>query len=432
MLETKQHKDEKAPDFKGIGYSKIGYFKEVRSKIKELQKLNLELGRRHSRLEAIFNSINDGVTLLDRNLNVVYANHVQESMFPDVSLVGKTCFEAYHRRKEPCSKCSALKTMVSGKTYQGELLMKSGTKGVRYLEWTTSPIRDPSGEIREIIVLMRDVTKRKEYEYKIMQSDRMAAIGFLAAGIAHEINNPLTSIAGFAEGLLKRLSKLDADKLEEQLGFFQEYLNIIIKETYRCRDIITNLQEFSRDSEKDFVALPLAGIIQSTMALFKQHAKDHGIKIVFQDNLNAGFELIKGRESQLKHLFLTLFMKALNGMESGGTLTLKASNEADQIEIVFADTGTGESGDMDHDVFEPSSFSKSANSIHLIDLSICYSIVQHHKGVIFHRRETAGGNVFVLRFPVFFNLGSHEEMMEARSNPTLAHQRTGAPVDESS
>ena len=78
-------------DFKGIGFSKIGHFKEVRAKIKELENLNVKLARRGNRLEAIFNSMSDGVTILDRNLNIVFANHVQKNMFPAISLIEQKC-----------------------------------------------------------------------------------------------------------------------------------------------------------------------------------------------------------------------------------------------------------------------------------------------------------------------------------------------------
>jgi PAS domain-containing protein len=92
---------EKIPphDLKGIGFSKIGHFKEVRAKIKELEKLNIELAQRGNRLEAMFNSMSDGLTILDRNLNIVFANHVQKKMFPAISLIGQKCFTTYYRKK---------------------------------------------------------------------------------------------------------------------------------------------------------------------------------------------------------------------------------------------------------------------------------------------------------------------------------------------
>ena len=103
-------------DFKGLGFSKIGYFKEVRSKIKEFERLNIELAGRHNKLEAILNSISDGLTILDRNLNIVFVNNVQKTMFPEISLIGKKCYKTFYRKNNICSNCPALRTQETGET----------------------------------------------------------------------------------------------------------------------------------------------------------------------------------------------------------------------------------------------------------------------------------------------------------------------------
>jgi len=135
----------------------------------------------------------------------------------------------------------------------------------------------------------------------------MAAIGFLAAGIAHEINNPLTSIAGFSEGLLKRLKKIEKSGNLKQIDAFREYLEIINNETYRCKEIIQNLQEFSRNSEGDYETITIDKIINATISLFRQHAKDRKIRIHFKNQLTKGFNQVLGKESQLKHVFFKSF-----------------------------------------------------------------------------------------------------------------------------
>ena len=155
-------------DFKGIGSSKIGHFKEVRKKITELENLNVKLAQRRNRLEAIFNSISDGLTILDRNLNIVFANRIQQAMFPGVSLIGRKCFQAYYHKEDICKNCPSLKTMANDETLQGEVFIKDGKFAGHYFEWTTSPIMDQNGRVAEIILLMRDVTKRKDYELSLI------------------------------------------------------------------------------------------------------------------------------------------------------------------------------------------------------------------------------------------------------------------------
>ncbi len=385
-------------DFKGIGFSKIGHFKEVRTKIKELEKLNVKLARRGNRLEAIFNSMSDGVTILDRNLNIVFANHVQKKMFPAISLIGKKCFTSYYRKNDICKNCPALKTIKTQKTRRGESLIKTGEFSGRYLEWTTSPIKDPMGNVEEIILLMRDITERKEYEFKIMQADRMTAIGFLAAGIAHEINNPLASIAGFSEGLLKRLGKIEKMLDPKYLSTFKDYLTIINNEAYRCKDIIQNLQDFSRSSEDDYDVIPIDQIIDATASLFRQHAKDNQIRITTKNDLATGFNHVRGSESQLKHVFLNLFNNAFKAMVNGGELTVLARNEGNSIEIQITATREGPPGEPFRDPYDPSCLSKQIGETASLDLSICHNIIQHHRGQFQIINKQGRGITFILRF----------------------------------
>ena len=395
-------KNQNLPDFQGIGYSKIGYFKEVRHKIKELEKLNIKLARRHNRLEAIFNSMSDGVTILDKEFNIVFANHVQKTMFSTTPLIGTKCFQAYYQREDLCRNCPSLKTREEFETLRGEVLIKSGKLAGRYIEWTTSPIKDLSGNVDEIILLMRDITERKEYEYKLMQADRMAAIGFLTAGISHEINNPLTSIAGFSEGLLKRLAKDEFTFDRKMKESFREYLQIIHAEAYRCKEIIQNLKEFSHNSIDDFTIVHIDQIIRDTISLFRQHAKDHNIEIAYTNHFSKEFNTIYGKESQLKHLFLNLFNRALKSMEEGGVLMVKTTYRESQIEISISDTGSASALNQNCKIFNPLDRERAGDRASGIDLSICYSIVQHHRGDIRFKHTDDGHNIFILNFP--FNL----------------------------
>jgi PAS domain S-box-containing protein len=385
-------------DFKGIGFSKIGHFKEVRSKIKELEKLNIKLARRGNRLEAIFHSMSDGVTILDRQLNIVFANHVQKRMFPDVSLLGQKCFSAFYRKDKICRNCPSLKTMQSRETQRGEILIKAGEFSDRYLEWTTSPINDRYGKVEEIILLMRDITERKEYEFKLMQADRMAAIGFLAAGIAHELNNPLTSIAGFSEGLLKRVTKMKAQLNPQHYATFSDYLNIINDEAYRCKAIIQNLQDFSKISKDEYDTIEIDRILDATASLFRQHAKDNDIKIIVTNDLAMGFNQILGIESQLKHVVLNLFNNSFKAMKNGGTLKVSARNEGNSIEIQIADTREVQAGDEPGNLYEGSCLGEPIGTKFNLDLTICHNIIQHHQGEFKVVRNQRQGVTFVLKF----------------------------------
>jgi two-component system, NtrC family, sensor kinase len=380
------------PDFKGIGYSKIGYFKEARLKIKELESLNIELVRRHNKLEAVFNSISDGLTILDRQLNIVFVNQVQKTNFPGIPLIGQKCYQAFFHKSGVCRHCPVMQTIQNKETLTGEIFVQEQNSSGKYYEWTTSPVRDPTGRIFEILLLMRDITERKEYEYKLMQADRMAAIGFLAAGVAHEINNPLTSIAGFSEALIKRLKKNDGQPNQKQMLAFEDYLEIINSEAYRCKDIIFNLQDFSRNAADDFEILSIDTIIRDTLSLFRQRAKDHNIHISYDMQLSASADAINGKQSQLKHLFLNLLIRAFKSVEDGGSIWLQSLGNARQVKISLSDIV----GPTPREGRETSVSSSGSE----VDLSICYNIVQHHRGKMQFEMSSTKGNLLTIYFPV--------------------------------
>ncbi|MGO8820095.1 MAG: histidine kinase dimerization/phospho-acceptor domain-containing protein [Desulfomonilaceae bacterium] len=387
-------------DFKGIGFSKIGYFKEVRSKIKELEQLNMELARRHNKLEAIIDSMNSGLTILDSDMNIVFANRLQMLMFPEVSLIGEKCHQAFFRRKKICSNCPACKTLQSQEIFRGEIRIKHGAFAGRYYEWSTSPVKSPLGRVDEVVLLMRDITRRKEAEFKLLQSDRMAAIGLLAAGIAHEINNPLTSIAGFSEALLKRVKGRQRSAPENlDIESLREYLEIIFNEAYRCKDIIQNLLEYSRKSTEDKEILEIAKTIKATVMLVRKHAKDQKIKIVFKNVLTSGFNRILGNESQIQHLLLNLLNHSLKSAGGGGELTILARNLGHLIEVLLTINGSGGS---DLSVAQQSEMSCAATASPVVsemDLSICYTIMKQHDGELRFEEDQRNRFSFTLRFP---------------------------------
>ncbi len=388
------------PDFKGLGHSKIGYFKQVRSKIKELETLNLKLARRHNRLETVFNSMDSGLTILDRDLNIVYANHIQKQMFPGIKGSQGKCFHVFHQKEGSCRNCPALKTLETHEILQGERYYKHGMLAGHYYEWTISPIQNHSGRVDEILLIMRDVTGRKEYEFKLMQAHRMASVGFLASGIAHEINNPLTSIAGFSEGLLKRLKKMDIDQADTTFKSFWEYLTIINNEAYRCKEIIERLREFTHNSSDEYELLEIDNIIKDTLVLIRQNAKDNNIRIDFQNFLSKGFNTISGKEIQLKHLFLNLFKNLFSFSEEGSNFCVTARNDGERIEIMIPDPQGLLSDELSEmDLYSLPAPSQGVENGMTLDLSVCYSIIQHHKGEIRSNQSKEPESLIMLMFP---------------------------------
>jgi two-component system NtrC family sensor kinase len=396
--------DFKGPDFKGLGHSKIGYFKEVRSKIKELEKLNLKLAHRHNRLEAVFNSMVDGLTILDQDLNIVYTNHIQKQMFPGIEGREGKCHHVFYQKHDVCRNCPAQKALETKEILHGERFFKQGALAGRYYEWTISPIRNHFDKVDEILLIMRDVTQRKEYEFKLMQAHRMASVGFLATGVAHEINNPLTSIAGFSEGLLKRLKKMDDKENDTTLKSFREYLMIINNEAYRCKEIIERLREFTHNSSDEYESLDIDKIIKDTLVLIRQNAKDNNIRINFQNHLAKGLNRIKGKEVQLKHLFLNFFKNLFDAPEEGGEFNIIARNDGERIDILIPDPNNFLAGELSHNsLYSLPTGEQGVESGMTLDLSVCYNIIQNHRGEIRSKSSEEQGCIILLMFPAILS-----------------------------
>ena len=208
----------------------------------------------------------------------------------------------------------------------------------------------------------------------------------------------MTSIAGFSEGLLKRLKDFKGPVDRKQLAMFKEYLEIIFKDAYRCKDIIQNLLEYSRKSTDDTEILDVDQIVNDTASLIRQHAKDNKIRIVVKNSLATGFNRIVGNESQLKHLFLNLFNNAFNAMEGGGQLSTVAKNSGNLIEITISYHGravASAGGKPRKQLCEGDAAQKGAR----MDLSICYSIMRQHGGDLRFEDSAGGAHKFVLEFP---------------------------------
>lgn len=384
-------------DFKGLGFSKIGHFKQVRAKIKELENIGNER-------EAIINNMSDGLTILDKDLNIVFANKIQQDLFQDNALIGKKCFAACFQQSKSCSHCPALTTFATEKTLSGEIVINQNGQAGRYFEWSTSYIKDPSGCDPKIILLMRDVTKRKENEFELMRADRLAAIGLLVAGIAHEINNPLTSIAGFSESLLKKL-KTSPEFADNQLTTaFQDYLEIINQEAYRCSNIIRNLILYSQESSDDFTLVDIAPIIQDTILLIRPYAKDNGIQIILNNGQEPEARYLVGNESHLKHLFLNLFNYALEAMADGGRLVVLTQTASNELEVLISNmeaeslSKTVSNGGRS-EATPPFHIAKPGTGGTPLSLSVCYSIVQYHRGQLIMKHFKDRKFVFTLKFP---------------------------------
>jgi hypothetical protein len=271
----------------------------------------------------------------------------------------------------------------------------------RHFAITASPLRDAEGAPGDIILVKRDVTLEKEYQEKYYHAEKMATIGLLAAGVAHEINNPLSAIKGFTQGLQRRLPKLEQLGGDEALKEdYREYLDIIHKECQRCADIVQSLLTFSPRKYPEFCRVDLNQVVENVMRLLHHRLKqlpDNMIRLALAHDLPA----IKGHPAELEQVILNLVLNALDAVdETTGKIVLRTrSKDDDRVILEVTDNGLGIDADNMNKLFEPFFTTKPMGQGIGIGLSTCYHILQAHGGEITVDSAPGKGAVFTAILP---------------------------------
>ncbi len=238
----------------------------------------------------------------------------------------------------------------------------------------------------------------RERSRQLVRSERLAGVGFLAAGVAHEINNPLASIAFCSEALENRLAPLLRGGEMADSKVVQSYLRMIQEEAFRCKSITEKLLDFSRCGEIQRERTDLAGLIQGVVEMVRHMGKYRHKRIVFQPR-EAVLAHVDGQE--VKQVVLNLVVNALDSMGENGTLRIDLRHAEGMAEMVFADDGCGMSAEVLENIFEPFFTRRRVGKGTGLGLSITHRIISQHHGEIQAASPGEGqGATFSVRLPV--------------------------------
>jgi signal transduction histidine kinase len=262
-----------------------------------------------------------------------------------------------------------------------------------------------------------------ERSRQLVRSERLAGVGFLAAGVAHEINNPLASIAFCSEALEHRLVSLLADCEHPDHRVVSNYLKMIQEEAFRCKNITEKLLDFSRCNDIKRERTDLAGLIQSVVDMIRHIGKYRGKTIHFHPK-EAVMAHVDGQE--IKQVVLNLVVNALDSMEQGGNLRIEARYSHGMAEMVFVDDGCGMAPDVLENIFEPFFTKRRVGKGTGLGLSISHRIVSQHLGEIMASSPGAGkGATFKVRLPIYpSEIDDRDETRDA----AVAIPSPGAPA----
>ncbi|HUR37348.1 MAG TPA: PAS domain S-box protein [Terriglobales bacterium] len=342
----------------------------------------------------ILNNTQSMIMVADTAGLISYANPrcYEAGQFDQDSLVGHRMAEFVAERDRPEWEASFDAVLLGEPINNFELHLLRGDGGKGKFSANISPMHDTSGNVNSIVVVMTDITDVAVIREKLMHTEKLAAVGQLVSGVAHEVNNPLTAIMGFADLMLEN------PKLPKVV---HQDLRVIMQEAQRTKEIVQNLLSFARQTPPQRKLVDINAIVKRTIALRSYDFASHGVKIVerFDENVPE----IVGDAHQLQQVFLNIMNNAydaLREVDRRGRIEIETENVGDgYVRISFRDNGPG----VEHPerIFDPFFTTKDVGKGTGLGLSICYGIVREHGGEIMCRpqRPEVPGATFCVRLP---------------------------------
>ncbi|WP_419787055.1 two-component system sensor histidine kinase NtrB [Pseudodesulfovibrio sp.] len=385
-------------DLIGIEHSKLNFFQELRQSVDKLKASHRESEDQRLEIAAILEGITDVMMVLSENLEIISVNHVFQELFPGINPIGRYCYQVFRNTNYPCNECPAFRSLSTDAVCRETAIFRIGGRN-RQFDMVAAPLKNPHLPQHRVLIFKRDVTMEKEYQAKFYQAEKMATIGTLAAGVAHEVNNPLTAVSGFAEGLKRRLPKLEGAVDQELYDDFEEYTDTIIKECARCQKIVQTLLTFSRPMMAAFTGVNVNRVVEDTIRILQHHFKSHP-KLKVSLSLEETLPTIYGDEAQLKQVALNLLTNAVDAIGEEGELCVSTTSHGDGVRMSVSDTGCGIPAKNLDMLFEPFFTTKPVGKGIGIGLATCYHIVQEHGGEISVNSELGTGTCFSVILPI--------------------------------
>jgi PAS domain S-box-containing protein len=350
-----------------------------------------------SLLSSLIDALGDAVVVIDRERRVVAANPRYVAAFGSrrADVVGTSCTDTLHR-PEASDRCAAC-GVIEDRTAQRQLRRLADASGaMRRYESTFSPILDADGGIRYVVEVWRDVTERSQLEVQLSHSERLASVGVLAAGVAHEINNPLASMLAGIEGLARWL---DRGRFDEQgVREARETIGIIEREIERGRAIIEKLMLLGRsyDAAPGWVDLNQAA--RDTLELLRYDLRRRGIEV--NEALDPELPRIWAREAAMRGICMNLMINSVQAMSDGGRLGVTTIRSGDHVRLSIQDTGTGIAPQHLGRIWDPFFTTKPVGQGTGLGLSITSGLVSRHGGRIVVDSAPGRGARFDVELPI--------------------------------
>jgi PAS domain S-box-containing protein len=361
-------------------------YRQLRMKADELERM-----REFS--ENILESLNDGLAVVNRDDRIVRWNRRLEELY------GLRHEDAVTRRLDDVFSDGFFEVLRSarhessegGAVYRVPLTTKHEPPRRLLVNVATTPLRESDGAIAGTIVIVEDISSRVQLEEQLQISEKMASIGLLAAGVAHEVNTPLTGISSFTQMLLQGAQPDDPKT---------RVLEKIERQTFRAAKIVNGLLNLARPAQTDTGPVDVHAVINDVLSLLEHQFRTGRIQV--RKELAGAGPVVEGIEYKLQQVFLNLFLNARDAMPRGGWLSIstRVSESGRTATVEIGDTGSGIPADQLSRIYDPFFTTKEFGKGTGLGLSITYGIVQEHGGTMTCESIVGQGTRFTLALPL--------------------------------
>ncbi len=335
-----------------------------------------------------------GLYVVGRDYRVVLWNRKRETGTQGLrraEVLGRPVFEVLHRQPEAALREEFDRVFSTGETLESEQEVNHGGE-VRTYRTSRLPMRLDGDEVSHVITIGEDVTETRAIQRAMHQTEKLAAVGQLAAGVMHEINNPLATIGACVAAISSRLGSTVEPVV-------REYLEIIEAEVGRCTNIVDGLLDFSRAGRggEQHTVLDFNALLERTLFLLKHHQRFRRLRV--ECSLADSAPQVVGNGERLIQAVMAILLNAADATAGNGTVRITTRQEGQWVEAELIDDGPGIPADVLPKIFEPFYTTKGPSRGTGLGLAICYGIISDHQGRLDVQSEP-GRTVFRLALPL--------------------------------
>ncbi len=352
-----------------------------------------EIMNSRNTLRALFDNIPASVYIIDRNYTLIAINQarsVRANAIPR-DLVGKKCYERLYNRSEPCPQCRVQQTLQTATITSRSLREWIDPNRSREWEITTFPIQEMTNVPHQAIVFEQDISEKRGLEANLIQSEKLAAVGQLAAGVAHEINNPLAAVIANAQLMRRELDPNNADALET--------LHLIETAGVRAAQVVSNLLGIARkETQYEYEGFSLNENIRGALSLVHHEIVNRSIDV--QLSLDDTIPEIIASRNYLQGVWINMIVNAMDAIDVPGGVIKIGTRYADETFIIsIEDNGRGIPEEHLSRIFEPFYTTKMAGRGTGLGLSVCLRVIKEHQGNLKVDSKSEHGTRFTITLP---------------------------------